>query len=133
MNEIYTVCAEEKVLIDKKPRMLEKENTMARDETLSFQVAYKTDFLQKEIDVKIKSPIKKYITYRQVEYVPCTTPVLGDSDDYYLTKKPFLCPDVLRPCEERKPVSRQGLYNSIWFTVRGELTPGEYPIEISLE
>lgn len=133
MNEIYTVCAEEKVLTDKKPRMFENENTMARDETLSFQVAYKTDFLQKDIDVKIKSPIKKYVTYRQVEYVPCMTPVLGDSDDYYLTKKPFLCPDVLRPCEERKPVSRQGLYNSIWFTVRGELTPGEYPIEISLE
>ncbi|MGM9665623.1 MAG: hypothetical protein ACI3XX_03685, partial [Eubacteriales bacterium] len=75
MNEIYTVCAEEKVLTDKRPRMLEKENTMARDETLSFQVAYKTDLLQKEIEVKIKSPIKKYITYRQVEYAPCTTPV----------------------------------------------------------
>ena len=133
MNEIYTVCAEEKVLIDKRPKMLEKENTMARDETLSFQLAYKIDWLQKEIEVKIKSPIKKYITYRQVEYVPCTSPVLGKGDDYYLTKKPFFCPDVLCSCKKRKPTARLGCYNSIWFTVKGALTPGEYPIEISLE
>ena len=97
MNEIYTICAEEKVLFDRKPKMLESENTMARDETLSFQVAYRIDWLQKEIEVKIKSPIKKFITVRQVEYVPCTTPNIGDGDDYYLTKKPFLCPDILCP------------------------------------
>ena len=133
MNEIYTICAEEKVLLDKAPKMIEKENTMARDETLSFQVAYKIAWLQKEIEVKIKSPIKKYITYRQVEYVPCTTPAVGEGDDYYLTKKPFFCPDVLCSCKKRKPTARQGLYNSLWFTIKGDLTPGEYPIEISLE
>ncbi|MBO4982712.1 MAG: DUF4091 domain-containing protein [Clostridia bacterium] len=133
MNEIYTICAEEKVLVDKKPRMLEKENTMARDETLSFQVAYKIDWLQKEIEVKIKSPIKKYISFRQVEYVSCTTPVLGDGDDYYLSKKAFLCPDVLCSCEKRKPTARQDSYNSLWFTVKGDLKPGVYPIEITLE
>ena len=133
MNEIFTVCAEERVLLDKKPKKVETENTMARDETLSFQVAYKIDWLQKEIEVKIKSPIKPFITYRQVEHVPCTTPALGKSDDYYLTKKPFLCPDVLCSCEKRKPTARLGCYNSLWFTVKGDLTPGEYPIEISLE
>ena len=63
MSEFYTVCAEEKVLVDKRPKMLEGENTMARDETLSFQLAYKIDWLQKEIEVKINSPLKKYITY----------------------------------------------------------------------
>ena len=41
-----------------KPKMLEDENTMARDETLSFQVVYKLEWPQKEIEVKIKSPIK---------------------------------------------------------------------------
>ncbi len=133
MNEIYTVCAEEKILLDKKPKMLESENTMARDETLSFQVAYKLDWLQQEIEVKIKSPIKKFITVRQVEYVPCTTPTIGDGDDYYLTKKPFLCPDILCPCDKRKPTARYGSYNSLWFTIKGDLTPGEYPIEIKLE
>ena len=133
MSEIYTVCAEEKVQIDKKPKMLESQNTMARDETLSFQVIYKVEWLQKEIEVKIKSPIKKYITYRQVEYVPCTTPVLGEGDDYYLTKKPFLCADVLCSCERRKPTARLGCYNSIWFTIKGDLKAGTYPIEISLE
>lgn len=133
MSEIYTICAEEKVLIDKKPKMLESENAMARDETLSFQVAYKLEWLQKEIEVKIKSPIKKYITYRQVEYAPCTTPALGEGDDYYLTKKSFFCPDALCSCKKRKPTARQGNYNSLWFTIKGDLTPGEYPIEISLE
>ncbi len=133
MNEIYTICAEEKVLFDRKPKMLESENTMARDETLSFQVAYRIDWLQKEIEVKIKSPIKKFITVRQVEYVPCTTPNIGDGDDYYLTKKPFLCPDILCPCDKRKPTARYGIYNSLWFTIKGDLIPGEYPIEISLE
>ena len=133
MTEIYTVCAEEKVLIDKKPGMIEKENTMARDETLSFQVAYKVEWLQKEIEVKIESPIKKYISVRQVEYVPCTTPTIGKTDDYYLTKKPFFCPDVLCSCKSRKPTARLGNYNSLWFTVKGDLIPGKYPIEISLE
>lgn len=133
MNEIYTVCAEEKVQINKKPKFIEKKNTMARDEVLSFQLIYKIDWLQKEIEVKIKSPIKKYITFRQVEYVPCTTPALGESDEYYLTKKQFLCPDVLCSCEKRKPTARLNMYNSIWFTVQGDLLPGSYPIEISLE
>lgn len=133
MNEIYTICAEEKVLLDRKPKMIEKENTMARDEVLSFQVAYKVDWLQKDIEVKIKSPIKKYITFRQVEFVPATTPFLGKGDDYYLSRKPFLCPDVLCSCKDRKPTARLGCYNSIWFTVQGELVPGTYPIEISLE
>jgi hypothetical protein len=133
MSEFYTVCAEEKVFVDKRPKMLESENTMARDETLSFQLAYTIDWLQKEIEVKINSPLKKYITYRQVENVPCTTPALGEGDDYYFTKKPFLCPDVLCPCDERKPTARQGCYNSIWFTIKGDLKPGVYPIRISLE
>lgn len=133
MSEFYTVCAEEKVFVDKRPKMLEGENTMARDEALSFQLAYKIDWLQKEIEVKINSPLKKYITYRQVENVPCTTPALGEGDDYYFTKKPFLCPDVLCPCDERKPTARQGCYNSIWFTIKGDLKPGVYPIKISLE
>ncbi len=133
MNEIYTVCAEEKVQINKRPKYIEKKNTMARDEALSFQLIYKIDWLQKEIEVKIKSPIKRYITFRQVEYVPCTTPVLGKPDDYYLTKKQFLCPDVLCYCEKRKPTARLNMYNSIWFTVKGDLLPGNYPIDISLE
>lgn len=133
MNEIYTVCAEEKVQLNKKPKFIENKNSMARDEELSFQVIYKIDWLQKEIEVKIKSPIKKYISFHQVEYVPCTTPSLGWGDDYYLSDKPFLCPDVLCSCEKRKPTARLGIYNSIWFTVKGDLQPGTYPIEISLE
>lgn len=133
MNEIYTVCAEEKVQIDKKPRFIEKKNTMARDETLSFQLIYKIEWLQKEIEVKIKSPIEKFITVRQVEFVPCTTPVIGKYDDYHLTTKQFLCPDVLCSCEKRKPTARLGMYNSLWFTIKGDLLPGNYQIDISLE
>jgi hypothetical protein len=106
---------------------------MARDETLSFQLIYKIEWLQKEIEVKIKSPIEKFITVRQVEFVPCTTPVIGKYDDYHLTTKQFLCPDVLCSCEKRKPTARLGMYNSLWFTIKGDLLPGNYQIDISLE
>ena len=48
-------------------------------------------------------------------------------------QKTFLCPDVLCSCEKSKPTARLRPYNSIWLNVSGDLTPGEYPIKISLE
>ena len=72
MPEIYTVSSLEKVLLHKKPKT-EKRGKMAKNETYSFQVAYKYNRFANDIEVTIEGPLKDYITYRQVEYVPCTS------------------------------------------------------------
>ena len=127
--EIYTVSSLDKVLLHKKPKE-EKRGSMLKNETFSFQVAYKYSRFANDIKVKIESPIKDFITYRQVEYVPCTSVNLWEGDDFYFSKDSFACPDVLRPTKRGELKSRACAYASAWFTVKGNLPAGVHKIKI---
>ena len=111
MPEIYTVSSLEKVLLERKPRV-EKNGTMAKNETFSFQVAYKYNRFANDIKVEIESPIKDFITYRQVEYVPCTSVNLWEGDGFYFSDKAYVCPDILRPTMKGELKSRACAYSS---------------------
>ncbi len=132
MPEIYTVSSLEKVLLHKKPKT-EKKGKMAKNETFSFQIAYKYNRFANDIEVKIDSQINDYITYRQVEYVPCTSVNLWEGDGFCLSKDAFVCPDVLRPTKGGKLKSRACAYSSAWFTVKGDLPVGKHKIKITLQ
>ena len=131
MPEIYTVSSLEKVLLERKPRV-EKNGTMAKNETFSFQVAYKYNRFANDIRVEIESPIKDFITYRQVEYVPCTSVNLWEGDGFYFSDKAYVCPDILRPTMKGELKSRACAYSSAWFTVKGDLPVGTHKIKITL-
>ena len=131
MPEIYTVSSLEKVLLERKPRV-EKNGTMAKNETFSFQVAYKYNRFANDIKVEIESPIKDFITYRQVEYVPCTSVNLWEGDGFYFSDKAYVCPDILRPTMKSELKSRACAYSSAWFTVKGDLPVGTHKIKITL-
>ena len=131
MPEIYTVSSLEKVLLERKPRV-EKNGTMAKNETFSFQVAYKYNRFANDIKVEIESPIKDFITYRQVEYVPCTSVNLWEGDGFYFSDKAYVCPDILRPTMKGELKSRACAYSSVWFTVKGDLPVGTHKIKITL-
>lgn len=131
MPEIYTVSSLEKVLLHKKPKT-EKKGQMLKNQTFSFQVAYKYSRFANDIRVEIDSPIKEFITYRQVEYVPCTSVNLWEGDDFYFSKESFVCPDVLRPTKNGLLKSRACAYASVWFTVKGDLPVGKHKIKITL-
>lgn len=131
MPEIYTVSSLEKVLLERKPRV-EKNGTMAKNETFSFQVAYKYNRFANDIRVEIESPIKDFITYRQVEYVPCTSVNLWEGDGFYFSDKAYVCPDILRPTIKGELKSRACAYSSAWFTVKGDLPVGTHKIKITL-
>lgn len=132
MSEIYSVSSLEKVLLHKKPKV-QKSGKMAKNETFSFQVAYKYNCFANDIEIKIESELSDYITYRQVEYVPCTTVNLWEGDGFYFSDKAFVCPDVLRPTKEGKLKSRACAYSSVWFTVKGNLPTGVHKIKITLQ
>ena len=131
MPEIYTVSSLEKVLLHKKPKT-EARGKMLKNQTFSFQIAYKYSRFANDIRVKIESPIKKFITYRQVEYVPCTSVNLWEGDGFYFSDKSFVCPDVLRPTKKGLLKSRACAYSSAWFTVKGDLPVGKHKIKITL-
>ena len=131
MPEIYTVSSLEKVLLHKKPKT-EKRGTMAKNEVFSFQIAYKYNRFANDIKVKIESPIKDFITYRQVEYVPCTSVNLWEGDGFCFSDKAYVCPDILRPTKNGELKSRACAYSSAWFTVKGDLPVGKHEIKISL-
>ncbi|MBO5286847.1 MAG: DUF4091 domain-containing protein [Clostridia bacterium] len=126
---VLTVGSYEKVLIGKKPKT-EKRGTMAKNEVYSFQVAYMFEWHFSDIEVRIESPIKDFITYRQVEYVNALTPNFTRGDDYAISDKPFMCPDVLRPCKNGRVIARHGMYNTLWFTVKGDVPVGKHKIKI---
>ena len=131
MPEIYTVSSLEKVLLHKKPKT-EKSGSMAKNEVFSFQVAYKFNRFANDIKVEIKSPIKDFIAYRQVEYVACTTVNLWEGDGFYFSDKAYVCPDILRPTKNGLVKGRPCEYSTIWFTVKGDLPVGKHKIEVIL-
>lgn len=132
LMEFLLVPAEEKVLLDRYPTHEERENSMAKDETFSFQLAFHADLTRIAYTVKTESEIDTFITCRKTDPVPCTYPKFPGFDEWYISDKPFLCPDVLVPLDGSfTPVSRVG-WNSLRFTVHGKLKAGTYPIRILL-
>lgn len=131
MHEIYTVSSLEKVLLHKKPKV-EKSGSMAKNEVYSFQVAYRYNRFANDIRIEIESPLKDFITYRQVEYVACTSPNIWEGDGFEISRDPFVCPDILRPLKRKTAKSRACEYSSLWFTVKGDLPAGKHPIKITL-
>lgn len=67
--------------------------TAFKGETVSFQIAYYWEGLQKEWgQVKVESPLGDSVKVRTVQLVPCQYPCHQKRDDDYLVTEPGLYP-----------------------------------------
>lgn len=104
------------------------------NETYSFQVAYKSRTLVKDIRVRVDSAMNELITIRTVGLVPSELPCYHDHDDLILRSTPGLYPDPLYPVTHGL-IGFPEQWRSIWVNVdlQGNMIAGEYPIEIIFE
>ncbi len=132
MLDVIQVSSLEKVLYEyKKPKKELKEISGFKNERLSYQIAYLGE-PRTYYTVKVKSPIKKYVTVREVMDVPVSLTCYENGDDDFISKKPGLFPDLLYPLEKSSKIVSSNLWRSLWITVDldGSVPAGKYDIEI---
>lgn len=108
-----------------------------KGETFSFQVAYLGDLSRERFDVRIDSPLKKYVRVRRVELIPVPylsifTSVNGMNDDI-LSDRAGLYPDLLT--DLTRPIFYlPGMWGALWVTVEipRNCKAGKYPVGITL-
>lgn len=86
-------------------------------ETFSFQVAYTSDTLLKNIKVEIKSSLPDLICIRSVGLVPSEMPCFKNHDDDVLRTTPGLYPDPLYTLDQQSISSIPGQWRSLWVTI----------------
>ena len=115
-----------------------------KNETLSYQIAFTNDCTKEQEEgivyayhedfkVTLKSPLKKYITLRTVEYIPAAMPAYNNpADTHFISKEIGLYPDLLKPLSRPFVVVNADKYFSLWITLKldGAVAAGTYPIEI---
>jgi hypothetical protein len=105
-----------------------------RNETYSFQVAYKCKYLIRDIQVKVSSNGLKGVSVRTVGLVPSELPCYNDPDDYILRSTPGLYPDPLFPIDINEGIyAFPNQWRSLWITVdiEEDTSAGNYPIEVA--
>lgn len=109
--------------------------TAFKGETVSFQIAYYWEGLQKEWgQVKVESPLGDSVKVRTVQLVPCQYPCHQKRDDDYLVTEPGLYPDLLTEIPKLGFSMISGQWRSLWVDIEvdKETEAGEYPVKICL-
>ncbi|WNQ09062.1 DUF4091 domain-containing protein [Paenibacillus aurantius] len=106
--------------------------TALRNETYSFQVAYRCGHLTKPLFVKASTSGGSSITLREIGLVPSEMPCYHRHDEGILRSTPGLYPDPLLPIKEGRVVGPPQQWRSVWVTVHpgGESKGGEEAIHI---
>lgn len=112
-----------------------KKAAVLRNETYSFQIAFRGKKIIKNVGVKIISALQENILVRSVGLVPSELPCYPDRDEKILRSTPGLYPDPLYPIEPAEGVCVvPDQWRAIWLNV--ELTEkvkaGVYLIEVQL-
>jgi hypothetical protein len=108
------------------------ESSALIDEYFSFQVAYRSTELLKNIQISVESGFGSKISIRAVGLVPSEMPNYHDHDDFLLRTTPGLYPDPLYPLERNTINALPNQWRSLWVTVHptAHVTPGTHPIQI---
>ena len=149
MYKFIQLSSLEKVMLNGN-KFPEKEFVRAscmKNETWSYQIAFTNDCTKEreegvwylnheDFKVTLKSPLKKYITLRTVEYIPSAMPSYNDpTDTHFISKEIGLYPDLLKPLPRPFVVVNADKYFSLWITLKldGTVAAGTYPIEIAFK
>lgn len=129
-----TISSLEKVFADGELGCPELHRASAlRNESFSFQVAYRAPRLTKHLRVRVESGLAARITVRTVGLVPAEMPIYHDHDDNLLRSVPGLYPDPLLALTESEGLTGYPKqWRSVWVTVdlTGDVAPGLYPIAV---
>ena len=136
--EFYLASSLEKVFPDRRPLEMKNDSSLScwRGGRAAVQLVYRMEdentFIPlQEFDLEISgAPCRTDI--RRVELIPSDFPCYGIRDEYYITDKPGLFPDLLKDVD--RPVARplRAQYRSLWLSwdIPNDVNPGEYRIQI---
>ena len=137
--EFFLTDSLEKVLPDRRPQAADPGTPrLLKNQRWAFQLAYSCendDFGETStlFSLRCTGSAKAALGLFRVELVPCDYPCHGTWDEDYLTTRPGLLPDLLRPAgweESFKAVPAQ--WRSLWFSLDAAgLAPG--PADLRLE
>ncbi|GAB6988559.1 DUF4091 domain-containing protein [Paenibacillus pini] len=122
-----------KVFADEKPIAQSYTRASALyGETFSFQIAFTSDVLFKNISIEVKSTLVHHIGIRSVGLVPSELPCASNHDGDVLRTAPGLYPDPLYELDQQPISSIPNQWRSIWIHIVVEdcATPGIHPIQI---
>jgi hypothetical protein len=125
-----------KVFADEKPKEPPFTHASALlGETYSFQIAYTSDILLKNIVLKVESPLAEHVGIRSVGLVPSEMPCFKDPDTDVLRTTPGLYPDPLYELDQQSVVSIPGQWRSVWVSIAlDESVPvGLHPVQITFQ
>ena len=123
-----------KVFCDEQPGAAEHTfATALRGERYSFQLACLFDEVNcAGYSVEVDSPLGEFTRVYTVEYAPSDLVSYGTPDEYYLTFKPGLFPDILKPYEGVFRPTMSG-WHCLWFEVcLPHDAAGEVPVNLRL-
>jgi hypothetical protein len=105
------------------------------NETYSFQVAYRSNEMIKNVRARIVSDIADSITIRAVGLVPSEFPMYPDHDSNVLRHTPGLYPDPLFPLDKEGVPCVPEQWRSLWITVQAnqQMKPDVHSIRVVFE
>lgn len=104
----------------------------AGGECVAFQLATRCH-ANLRFRVIVDSPIKQFVTVREVRNVPCDYPAHPD-DTFAISATPGLFPDALIPADDTPQRYTFNFWQALWISVKipAGYTPGDYPITVSI-
>lgn len=120
-NVLMTDCMEQKKAVTRMRAL--------KGERISYQIMVLGDYKsrgRKEAEVIVDSPLGSNVSVRAVEHVPVRMPKYNDiSDIDYISDKPGLYPDVLRPLTDSKVFLHPYYATTLWVTA---IIPSDFDI-----
>lgn len=126
-----------KVFQDERPKYQPETLCLSslKGETVSFQVAYSSDYIRRQIvEVRIESEISDYVGVRTVEQVPVSKATNSLADDNYLKTTSGLYPDLLQDPINNKVKIRANQWSALWIDIEVPVDSkiGTFDIEVQL-
>lgn len=116
-----TIHSLKKFFPDDVPQEETKRGIAFENERHHFQLYCHSDKILFHCSLKVKGDIEKCVTVRKVDVVPVYLANYDVRDDYVLSTKTGLYPDVLSPIENGKITVDAEKTTTFWVTVEGDL------------
>lgn len=121
-----------KVFPDEEPLEECSQASALKGEYFSFQIAYKSKELMRNITMSIESDLKNNVSVYSVGFAPSELTCYPDHDEFLIRTSPGLYPDPLYPVQGYIAALPEQ-WRAVWLTIRvpDDSTPGSHRIKVS--
>lgn len=137
--EFYLTDSLEKVFPDRMPSVIANDThiTIFQGEVPAVQLVYRKKDSDMPYNQEFLYEVEGFpekARVRDVELVPSAFPCYRTADENYLSVKPGLFPDLLKPRKDHVIIPLWGQYRALWidFPVTEKVIPGTYRIQITI-